>query len=123
MSRTARLQLSARCTGGLRPTQARLVTRDQPERVAVGRVGTPHAAPWPHPTPCLWRDLGRLLLEGLSTCIEERGLRSSRKADGGGVSGSSGVKDDSNRLAISAAPMPVMAGEAPVGLRLRPQYP
>ncbi len=55
-------------------------------------------------------------------CLEERVLRSSRKADGGGVSGSSGVKDDSKRPAISAAPPPVMAGEAPVGLRLRAQY-
>jgi hypothetical protein len=36
-----------------------------------------------------------------------------RAADyGGGASGSPGVKDDSNRLQISAAPLPVMAGEA-----------
>ncbi len=46
-----------------------------------------------------------------------------RTADyGGGASGSPGVKDDSNRLQISAAPVPVMAGEAPI-VRGAPQDP
>ena len=46
-----------------------------------------------------------------------------RAADyGGGASGSPGIKDDSNRLQISAAPAPVMAGVAPI-VRGAPQDP
>ena len=46
-----------------------------------------------------------------------------RAADyGGGASGSPGIKDDSNRFQVSAAPVPVMAGEALV-VRGAPQDP
>jgi hypothetical protein len=46
-----------------------------------------------------------------------------RAADyGGGASGSLGVKDNSNRLKVSAAPSPVMADEAPI-VRGAPQEP
>jgi hypothetical protein len=46
-----------------------------------------------------------------------------RGADyGGGASGSPGVKDDSNGSKVSAAPVPVMAGEALV-VRGAPQDP
>jgi hypothetical protein len=46
-----------------------------------------------------------------------------RAADyGGGASGSLGVKDDSNRLKVSAAPSPVMADEASI-VRGAPQEP
>ncbi len=80
--RTARLHLSARFTGGLRPTQARLVTRVQPERTAVGRVGTPHAADDRIPRrACVAKR--RTFSSKTTTCLEEGVLRSSRKADGG----------------------------------------
>ncbi len=121
IGRTARLHLSARFTGGLGPTQARLVTRVQPERTAVGRVGTRHAADDRIPRRACVATQGTSSSK-TTTYFEETGLRSSRKADGGGVSGSPGVKDDSNRLEVSVTRFPVMAGEAPVGLRLRPQY-
>ena len=68
---------------------------------------TPTLAPTLALTLALLRDVGVL----------------GRAADyGGGASGSPGIKDDSNRLQTSAAPLPVMAGEALV-VRGAPQVP
>ncbi len=134
MGRTAHLQLSARFTGGLRPTQARLVTRVQPERVAVRRVGTPHAAHDRIPRRACGATQGTSS-STTTTCFEEGVLCAAPGWDGkhsewGEPSFGSVKRRQGDRVPLASTPVPDGAAsgvsatqsEAPVGLRLRPQY-